>query len=120
VPVAGAATPEWWVYIVRCRDRSLYTGIALDVERRLAEHRQADRRGAKYLRGRGPLRLVLARAIGSKQLALRVERQVKRLRKAEKEALIGRDATADQMLALVGSRSGARRPLQPVIGRLPT
>jgi len=65
--------PEWWVYIVRCSDRSLYTGIALDVERRFAEHARADGKGAKYLRGRGPLELVLARVVGSRPRALRVE-----------------------------------------------
>ena len=101
--------PKWWVYVVRCRDRSLYTGIALDVERRIAEHRRGGRKGAKYLRGRGPLRLVLAREIGAKSLALRVERRVKRLRKAEKEALIGRGVTAGQMIALAGTRPRARR-----------
>jgi len=88
---------EWWVYMVRCRDRSLYTGIAVDVERRIAEHAGGRGKGAKYLRGRGPLEVVLARAVGTKSLALRIERRIKRLRKARKEALIGRRATVQAL-----------------------
>ena len=47
---------SWKVYILRCGDGSLYTGIAVDVEHRLAVHRSG--KGAKYTRGRGPLELV--------------------------------------------------------------
>jgi putative endonuclease len=83
---------RWSVYIVRCRDGSLYTGIATDVPRRITEHEQAEARGAKYLRGKGPLHLVFVRAIGSRALALRVERQIKRLPKAQKEELIEQEA----------------------------
>ncbi|MBT8330889.1 MAG: GIY-YIG nuclease family protein, partial [Deltaproteobacteria bacterium] len=50
-------TDNWYVYMLRCCDGSLYTGIATDVERRFAEHQSNS--GAKYLRGRGPLALVL-------------------------------------------------------------
>ena len=101
--------PRWWIYIVRCRDRSLYTGIALDVDRRIAEHERGDGRGAKYLRGRGPLELLLRRAVGSKSAALRIERRVKQLRKPEKEALIARNLTARQLIALAGRRPRAGR-----------
>jgi putative endonuclease len=79
---------KWSVYIVRCRDGTLYTGIATDVRRRLAEHARRDGRGAKYLRGRGPLRLAFVRAIGARSLALRIESRIKRLPKARKEELI--------------------------------
>ncbi len=72
--------------MVRCRDGSLYTGIACDVARRLAEHRAG--RGAKYLRGRGPIELVFSERIGSRGLALRAERCVKKLAKPKKEALV--------------------------------
>ena len=80
---------KWSVYLVRCRDGSLYTGIATDVRRRFAEHAGREGRGAKYLRGRGPLRLVFVRAVGSRGLALRIESRIKKLPKARKEALIG-------------------------------
>ena len=79
---------QWFVYIVRCGDGTLYTGIATDVRRRIAEHARHDGRGAKYLRGRRPLRLVFVRAIGARGLALRIESRIKKLPKARKEALI--------------------------------
>lgn len=78
----------WSVYLVRCRDRSLYAGIATDVARRLEEHRQGGYKGAKYLRGRGPLELVLEAEVGDRGLALRLERAIKRLPKPGKEQLI--------------------------------
>lgn len=76
------------MYLVRCLDGALYTGIARDVERRLAQHRAG--RGAKALRGRGPLVLVLARRVGERGHALRVEAAIKRLKKNEKEVLAAR------------------------------
>lgn len=79
-------TTHWHLYMIRCGDGSLYTGIAGDVARRLAEHRAG--RGAKYLRGRGPLELVFQQPAGDRAQALRMERQVKRLRKCAKEALV--------------------------------
>jgi putative endonuclease len=78
---------QWSVYIVRCRDGALYTGIATDVRRRIAEHAGNTGRGAKYLRGRGPLRLVFELTVDSKALALRLESQIKKLPKARKEEL---------------------------------
>jgi len=84
----------WSVYIVRCGDGSLYTGIATDVHRRIAEHARRGARGAKYLRGRGPLHLEFARVIGSRGMALRIERTIKSLSKGRKEALVGGRAKA--------------------------
>jgi putative endonuclease len=65
----------WYVYILRCGDGSLYTGIATDVVRRLAEHQT--NKGAKYLRGRGPLKLVFEKQVGSRSQALKIEHKVK-------------------------------------------
>ena len=76
----------WSVYLLRCSDGSLYTGIATDVSRRLTEHAEGDK-GAKYLRGRGPLELVFDRKIGDRSLASRIEHRVKRFPKAYKEDL---------------------------------
>lgn len=78
------------LYILRCRDGSLYTGIALDVARRLEEHRQGVR-GAKYLRGRRPVELVYEQPAGDRAAAQRLEYRVKSLSRAEKETLIGGD-----------------------------
>jgi putative endonuclease len=79
---------HWSVYLIRCRDRSLYTGITTDVDRRFAEHQRQDGRGARYLRGRGPLRLVFRHSIGSRGRALEIERRIKRLPKSKKERLV--------------------------------
>ena len=76
----------WYVYILRCGDGTLYTGITDDIPRRLAAHRAG--KGAKYTRGRGPLELVYAEQVPDKSAALRRETAIKRLRRAEKEGLI--------------------------------
>lgn len=77
------ATIEYSVYLVRCRNGSLYTGIAKDVARRFAEH-EGGVAGAKYLRGRGPLKLVFQHSIGARGLALRIEHRIKQLSRKEK------------------------------------
>ena len=79
---------DWHLYLIRCNDGSLYTGITTDVARRFAEHQGNSGTGAKYLRGRGPLALVFQRKLGSRSLALGVENKVKKLPKAGKEELI--------------------------------
>lgn len=90
--------PRWSVYLVRCGTGALYTGIATDVARRLTEHRQARGKGAKYLRGRGPLSLVFEKEVGTKGLALSVESRIKKLSKARKEALIGQDHVISEII----------------------
>jgi predicted GIY-YIG superfamily endonuclease len=77
----------WYVYILRCGDDTLYTGITDDVQRRLKAHRAG--RGAKYTRGRGPLELVYQEEQPDKSSALRRELAVKKLTRAEKLALCG-------------------------------
>ena len=79
---------HWHLYLVRCHDGSLYTGITTNVARRFAEHQGNNGEGAKYLRGRGPLMLVFQKKLGSRSLALGVESKVKKLSKARKENLI--------------------------------
>ena len=77
------AESAYSVYLVRCRDGSLYTGIATDVERRLREH-ETSQRGAKYLRGKGPLTLVYQREIGDRSAATKVELAIKQLPRQDK------------------------------------
>lgn len=79
---------DWYLYLIRCRDGTLYTGISTDVDRRLAQHQRAGNAGSKYLKGRGPLNLVFQKNLGSKSLALKVERRVKRISKARKEKIV--------------------------------
>ena len=84
-PTASEPT-VWHLYLVRCADGSLYTGITTDVPRRLDQHR--NNRGARRLKGQGPLQLAFAEAVGDRVTALKLEYRVKRLSKTEKEALV--------------------------------
>ena len=88
---------KWSVYLVRCGDDSLYAGVALGVERRLDEHREG-KRGAKYLRGRGPLELVMSRKVGDKGLALKVELKIKKLSRKAKEQLIEKPDKVEELI----------------------
>lgn len=81
----------YWVYILRCGDGTLYTGIAADVEQRLRAHQSGT--GAKYTRGRGPLCVVYREELPDKSAALRREAAIKRLKRAEKLALIAGKTT---------------------------
>ena len=76
----------WKLYILRCGDGSLYTGITTDVDARLAAHRSG--KGAKYTRGRGPLELVYMEVCETKSDALKREIAIKALKRNEKEKLI--------------------------------
>jgi putative endonuclease len=79
---------DWYIYMVRCQDGSLYTGISTDVDRRFIEHQGKGETGSKYLKGKGPLSLVFEKKVGSKSLALKVEGNIKKLPKIKKERLI--------------------------------
>ena len=87
MPESGASPADYSLYILRCADGSLYTGIAIDVDSRLAEHERGTR-GAKYLRGRAPFRLVFQASIGDRSEAQRIEYRVKQLDRATKLRLI--------------------------------
>ena len=76
----------WYLYILRCGDGSLYTGITTDVEKRLEAHRIG--KGAKYTRGRGPLELVYREECGDHSNALKREMEIKALSREEKLRLI--------------------------------
>lgn len=78
----------WKLYILRCGDGTLYTGITTDVERRFAAHQAG--RGAKYTRGRGPLELVYREECGTHSEALKRELEIKALSREEKMKLIGK------------------------------
>ena len=82
------AISDWYLYLIRCRDESLYTGISTDVNRRFHQHQGEGNAGSKYLKGRGPLTLVFQKRLGNKTLALKVEGKVKKLSKGRKENLV--------------------------------
>ena len=81
------SSDDWFVYIVRCQDDTLYTGITKDLNRRLAQH-NAGRGGAKYTQPRRPVRLVYAEAASCRAAAARREYQIKHLSPQGKLALI--------------------------------
>ncbi len=78
---------EAFVYILSCADGTLYTGYTVDLARRIAAHNAG--RGAKYTRGRLPVRLVFSEKFRTPNEAMRREAQIKKLSRAEKLALIG-------------------------------
>ena len=101
------ANSEFSLYIVRCADGTLYTGIATDVSKRLAEHEDSPR-GAKFLRGKGPLQVVFSEVVGDRASASQLEYRVKRLSRTQKLALIeGRSALSELASVQVLGEGGA-------------
>lgn len=85
---AESALSSWQVYIARCADGTLYTGIARDVEKRIAEHNAGKGNGANYTRGRRPVVLVYQEAAADRSAASKREYRIKQLSRAEKLALV--------------------------------
>ena len=75
-----------YVYMIRCKDGSLYTGWTNNLEKRFRNHCKG--KGAKYTRGRGPLELVYYETFEDKREAMKREYEIKKLKKSEKEKLI--------------------------------
>ena len=78
----------WFVYVIRCADSTLYTGISTNVARRFEEHASGSPKSAKYLRGRAPLDLIYAKEIGTRSEATIEERRIKALTKTQKVNLV--------------------------------
>lgn len=79
---------NWFVYIVRCQDKTLYTGITTDPGKRLAAH-NSPKNGAKYTRSRQPVSMVYIEEHESRSTASKREYAIKQLSAAQKKALIG-------------------------------
>ena len=79
---------DWTVYIVRCADGTLYTGIAVDVARRVEEHNSNNVQGASYTRGRRPVVLAYQEPAESRSAAAKREYEIKQLSRKEKEVLV--------------------------------
>jgi putative endonuclease len=88
------ADRPWFVYILRTRTGALYTGISTDPLRRLAEH-GGSKRGARSLRGKGPLMLVWQCCAGDRSAASRLEARLKRLGKPDKERIVKGELEAE-------------------------
>lgn len=78
----------WFVYMIRTRIGTLYTGVTTDVERRFKEHSEAGKKGARYLKGKGPLTLVWQSQARDKRHAMQLEYRIKQLPKTSKHDLV--------------------------------
>ena len=86
---ASASAAAWCVYMLRCADGSLYTGVTTDIVRRVAEHNGDGPLGARYTRSRRPVQLVHVEPAASRAAAMRREAAIKQLDRARKLALCG-------------------------------
>ncbi len=82
------ANKHWLVYILRCRDGSLYTGITNDLTKRLQAHREG--KGSRYTRSRLPVKLVYLESAANRSAATKRELAIKRMKRAQKERLWGK------------------------------
>ena len=91
---------QWSLYLIRTAQASLYTGVTTDVQRRFAEHENRDKKnkGAKALRGKGPLKLVFKIVVGNRSDALKLEYKVKKLSRTEKQRLISRTFKLEELI----------------------
>lgn len=79
---------DWFVYMVRCADDSFYTGITTDVSRRIIQHNQDDRLGAKYTKTRRPVVCVYQEIFETRSAASKREYEIKQLSRKEKKQLL--------------------------------
>lgn len=82
-----AASKSWRVYILRCKDKSLYTGITNDIEKRIAAHQKGS--GAKYTRSRRPVKLIGESMRMTRKEAMSLEMKIKKMPKEKKIAALG-------------------------------
>ena len=75
-----------FIYVLECQDGSFYTGYTVDIERRLKEHNRGD--GAKYTRGKTPVKLIYSEAFDSRSQAMKREYEIKQMTRKQKEKLI--------------------------------
>ena len=97
----------WFVYIAECADESVYIGIARDVRARIAAHDAG--RGARYTRGRGPLKVLATRRCSTHGDALRLEAALKRLGHAERLAIAASKRRLSSFAIAVRTRQGSSR-----------
>ena len=78
----------WYLYIIRCANSHLYTGVTTDVKRRFAEHRSSGPKAAKFLKGKGPLTLVYQETLTDRSTALKREIAIKKMSRQQKLQLV--------------------------------
>ncbi len=89
---------DWSVYIILCSDGTLYTGITNNLERRIQQH--ASNRGAKYFRGRAPRELIYVEDGHDRSSASQREAEIKKLKRGEKELLLGSDLNGVHLVSV--------------------
>ena len=104
------AIDAWFVYVARCNDGTLYCGVARNVEERIAKHDAG--KGARYTRGRGPLKVEAVRKCRSHGDALRLELAVKRLSREAKERLTDARRFRALQRSLVAGSAQQRKPVE--------
>jgi putative endonuclease len=104
----------WSLYMIRCADQSLYTGITTDLDRRFAAHQSQGPKCAKYLRGKAPLKLVFTTVVGTKSEASRLELKVKKCSKRVKEQLVSGEITITQLPLTQLPQQSTPTPIPPI------
>lgn|GEM_PF-770972 len=106
---------QWFVYLLRCADGSVYAGITTDVKRRVLEHNTDDVLGARYTRGRRPVQLAYVEGVGSRADAAKRERALKRMRRTAKLALIERGIPGTSLYTQLAQFQATRQSLGLVV-----
>jgi putative endonuclease len=100
--------PKWWVYVLRCADGTLYTGVTTDPDRRLKQHNAGT--ASKYTRARGPVLMVYREPTAGHGAALRREIAIKKMSRAVKDVLIATKPPRLSKSPRAKSPPGSRRP----------
>ncbi len=108
--------PDWYVYMIRCDDGSVYTGISTDVARRLREHLGGGIRAARYLRSRRPIEVIFSQCVGNRSAALSAEYVIKRLDKPRKESLAAGTIRLRDVLAQRADTTACRNGRSAPVG----
>lgn len=102
----------WYLYIVECRDGTFYTGITTDIKKRINAHNSG--RGAKYTRGRGPVKLMHLRRYGDRSSASSAEYKIKKLKRGKKIRMINEFALPGEIVIASG-RSAIKKSLYALV-----
>ncbi len=92
----GPTNKSWYVYMVRCSDGTIYTGITNDIEARIAKHNNGS--GARYTAQRRPVKLVHTETLGNRSNAMKREAQIKRWNRRQKESLLLKSKSAGRIM----------------------
>jgi putative endonuclease len=91
-------TKDWFVYILLCSNGALYTGVTIDVQRRMNEHKADGRLSAHFTRAFAPVRLAYNCRVGAKSLAYRIEYRIKRLPRSKKDLIVANDFSINALI----------------------